>query len=327
MISWLILNLCNLSQAQNLVPNPSFEEYTECPYNNGQIWKAEPWVSLIGGCDYFHECGINGFGIPESRAGGGYARTGQAYTQIGSWFSINGPFREVMMIELDGVLEHNVSYRVEFYLSLMDSMNFATRNIGAHFSATPHPPDIQSILTLEPQVRYEGSEFLTDKEGWMRISGSFVAQGGERHMAIGNFDDDANTDTLSVPGGGAFNPDLPDFWDAARYFIDDVSVVPDSVTGINEPFGSAKGTLEVWPNPAGKVLWFSVRDSRGRSSLGMTGIRIRVLDAVGRKLEEQTLKRVQGDGSIDISALPTGIYFLELTDEEGRKAVRKFVKE
>lgn len=86
--------------------------------------------------------------------------------------------------------------------------------------------------------------------------------------------------------------------------------------------------LKVWPNPVREVLGFSVGDSHGRSSLGMTGMRLRVLDAVGREvLYEKTLKQVQGNGSVDVSGLPRGIYFLELTTENGTRVVRKFVKE
>ena len=39
---------------------------------------------------------------------------------------------------------------------------------------------------------------------------------------------------------------------------------------------------------------------------------------------------VQGKGEtlqIDIANLPAGVYFINITDEEGRKCVRKVVKE
>jgi hypothetical protein len=58
-------------EAQNRVPNSSFEENIGCPNNSGKIWLAEPWKSVRGSCDYHHECGTNGFGVPISNAGGG----------------------------------------------------------------------------------------------------------------------------------------------------------------------------------------------------------------------------------------------------------------
>ena len=44
----------------------------------------------------------------------------------------------------------------------------------------------------------------------------------------------------------------------------------------------------------------------------------------------QSVAKVQGQGEtlqIDIANLPTGVYFVNVTDEEGRKCVRKVVKE
>ena len=44
----------------------------------------------------------------------------------------------------------------------------------------------------------------------------------------------------------------------------------------------------------------------------------------------QKMLYVQGKGKelqIDMTALPAGIYFVTVTDEEGRKCVRKVVKE
>lgn len=47
------------------------------------------------------------------------------------------------------------------------------------------------------------------------------------------------------------------------------------------------------------------------------------------KFGQQVLS-VQGKGNelrIDMAALPAGVYFVNVTDEEGRKCVRKVVKE
>lgn len=90
-------------------------------------------------------------------------------------------------------------------------------------------------------------------------------------------------------------------------------------------------TVTVYPNPATDVVRFRVLDpsasrksGTGSSSVGMT---LRVLDAVGREVKALLiLPERDENGSIDVSTLPQGIYFLELTDGQGRKTVRKFVK-
>ena len=42
--------------AQNLVFNPSFEEYCLCPNNSSQVYKARGWSSFGNTSDYFNSC-------------------------------------------------------------------------------------------------------------------------------------------------------------------------------------------------------------------------------------------------------------------------------
>ena len=80
--------------------------------------------------------------------------------------------------------------------------------------------------------------------------------------------------------------------------------------------------FDVWPNPATDVVRFRVLDPS--ASLRVT---VRVLDAVGREVLHSSPPGKEGLGEVDVQPLPTGIYFLELTGHEGKRAVRKFVKE
>jgi hypothetical protein len=179
--------------------------------------------------------------------GGGYARTGQAYALFKTWcINSSQVGREVLGIELLELLHEGVTYRVEFYLSMQDSIWYASKNVGAYFSAQQPDNDIDSIENYQPQVQYSG-DFITDKEGWTRVSGSFVAQGGERFLSIGNFDKYEDTETLFVPGGGV-NPWHSDvYWSCSAYFIDDVSVMPDSITAVGEVVGEERSYI-LYPN-------------------------------------------------------------------------------
>jgi hypothetical protein len=237
--------LCMQIHAQNLVPNPSFEEHDGCP-NNGNNWTVSSWFKITGGT-YFHECGSSGHGIPISIGGGGYARTGQAYAGAGFW--ANSPMNESQMIgvEMAETLSAGLAYNVEMFVSLMDSSWYAIKNMGVHFSEDIPPQEIDSLLNLVPQVRYNETVFLDDKERWMRVSASFVASGGERYLTIGNFDGHDNTETLFV-GGGVPPVGQPDYYKISAYFIDDVSIVPDSITAIGEVVGEER-SYKLYPNP------------------------------------------------------------------------------
>ena len=64
----VLLPLFTMGQ-QNLVPNPSFEEHSECPDEPRKIAFAYPWHNVLGSCNYFHECGTNEYGIPFNLGG------------------------------------------------------------------------------------------------------------------------------------------------------------------------------------------------------------------------------------------------------------------
>ena len=43
--------------AQNLVPNPGFENFTTCPTHSALLYYAAPWVNgNSNNCDFHHAC-------------------------------------------------------------------------------------------------------------------------------------------------------------------------------------------------------------------------------------------------------------------------------
>ncbi|MCB9186978.1 MAG: T9SS type A sorting domain-containing protein [Flavobacteriales bacterium] len=291
--------------AQNLVPNPSFEDYTECPENTGQIINALPWYSVRSSCDYYHECGSNGASIPINYGGGGYARTGKAYAGLKVWCvnDISGINREVLGVPLIETLVEGEVYRVEFYLSMSDSMWYASKDVGAYFSVQQPDSDNDSIESCQPQVRYDG-DFITDREGWTRVSGSFVAAGGERFLSIGNFDKYEDTETLFVPGGGVNPWHSNIYWSCSEYFIDDVSVVPDSITGINDELEIKNDELSVYPNPNTGAFTVELKLQEGEAA------QLQLWNLAGQQVLAQQLGN--GINAIEIDA-PQGLYLYNIT--------------
>jgi hypothetical protein len=69
------------------------------------------------------------------------------------------------------------------------------------------------------------------------------------------------------------------------------------------------------PNPTTGLVTIAGENLRQAEVLNMLG---------------QQVLSVQGEGNelrIDMATLPAGVYFVNVTDEEGRKCVRKVVKE
>ncbi len=299
---------------ENLVPNPSFEENIGCPFSGGQIDAIAPWVKVDNSPDYFHECGTNGYGIPVNKVGWGYANLGQAYVGLGIRTISDPPYREFIGVLLNSALIPAKRYNVEFYVSFADSIWYATKSIGAYFSVG-EPPSNTDMLSYEPQVKYTGDEFLTDKEGWTKIEGSFIADGGEKFITIGNFDTNEETDTMFVSGGGVFRPNQPDYWRSAYYFIDDVSVTVDTTTGINE---LEQVKFEVYPNPANEKLIIETEQVNEQNSF-------QLMDITGRVVF--TLAVQAAKTSVDISMLGTGVYVVVLEQKGGMVVRRKIVVE
>ena len=169
------------------------------------------------------------------------------------------------------------------------------------------------MLNLEPQIRYEGG-FLTDKENWTRISGAFIAEGGESYLTIGNFDGYFNSDTLNLHEGGVY-PTVG-YWEVAYYYIDDVSVVEDTSyhVGVNEPMAIGNEQLAIYPTPVKDVLTV---ETTGRD------LTFELLDIQGKAILWQQL--LASPQTMNVSHLPAGVYVAVLRQQGMAVARRKVI--
>jgi hypothetical protein len=308
---WILLLPFLVNGQENLVPNPSFEEYSQCPTQNGGYQFVDHWEAVYGGggVNFFHECGNYSYGIPANFVGGGYARTGQAYMGFAAWGRHSGLHAQFPGVPLKEPLVEGRRYRAVFHVSLNDSFCVAIRNMGAYFSATQPPANIDSLDSYEPQVRWQSDSFLTDKQGWTEVSGIFIAQGGEQFLTIGNFDGHYGTDTLNVGNCGQPKPWNPDYWNSSGYYIDDVSVIDmDSLTGVDEMEGLA---MNVYPNPAKN--FFTIETGQGNGTLSL-------YDGAGRQVLSILLQ--SSKQNISVVGIPAGVY-VAVVEQKGKAAARR----
>lgn len=211
--------------AVNLIPNPGFETLNSCPTGFGQLSAAASWNAPTDGTsDCFNTC-VVGWppfpvpGVPNSPLGFQASRTGNGHAGFIVRNSTNTSYREYLQVPLTSPLVNGQTYTVSFYVNLSDSSYLSVDRIGAYFSVgAVGPTNNDTPLPFTPQVESPAATFLTDTVDWMLISGSFVAAGGEDHMIIGNFHDDANTATQAT----AFS------WPMSYYMIDDAMVELDA---------------------------------------------------------------------------------------------------
>lgn len=208
----IILSITITVQAQvnNLVANPSFENYSGCPITTAQIDSADFWFQPLeqSSTDYFNVCcSIPDFtgvvGIPQNGFGFQYAHSGNAYA--GFMFYQGGSKKEYLEGTLIEPLFEGKEYCVEFYYSICDTLDqyFFTSSLGIFFSNDSVLSDTNITIPVVPQVL---DITIDDTSNWVKFSGNFTAVGGELFMLIGNFESN------HIPNGIVYG------------FIDDVSV-------------------------------------------------------------------------------------------------------
>lgn len=213
-------------QSQNLVPNPSFENYTTCPTSVAQINLASPWVTPTSGSpDYFNTCATSSFcDVPSNFFGIQTPRTGNAYAQVVIYPS-SISLREYVQTKLFSPLVAGQTYDVSFYICLQDNSYRASNNIGIYISTTA--PSIAGLGPLPVIPQINETTVINDIINWTLISGTYIATGGEEYITIGNFYDDVSSATAINPSGiGMY---------ATFYLIEDVCITPQGGAGCNTP--------------------------------------------------------------------------------------------
>src|SRR5690606_11925117 len=95
------------------------------------------------------------FYAPDNFVGYQGARTGTAYAGImlyHLWGNNSNPRREYMQVKLKRTLEFDSTYCFQLYISLADSMHFASKNmLGVYFSSNAVSGNHTEHLPYTPQ--------------------------------------------------------------------------------------------------------------------------------------------------------------------------------
>ncbi|MGQ0830011.1 MAG: gliding motility-associated C-terminal domain-containing protein [Bacteroidota bacterium] len=212
--------LLNYTYAQqNLLSNPSFEDYTTCPSSSNQLYLAYPWFDPTGASsDYFNKCAnVTTFvSVPINLMGYQNAKHGSAYAGFVTYRSINDNFREYLSCKLPSSLEKDGLYCIRFYLSLADSCQYATNNIGIAFSTDTLKGSFFQPLNATLLNNYD--DVIKNATDWIEVKFDYKALGGEQYITIGNFFDYTQTKVVLT------NVNSSTYFDYAYYYIDDLSV-------------------------------------------------------------------------------------------------------
>lgn len=220
----------------NLVFNGSFEEYRFCPKRVdavGILINVDGWYQPTrGSADYFNTCGSRECGVPNNKLGQQMPHDGEGYCGI---YCSKNDYREYLQTRLRRKLRAGDSIQLTFYVSLSEQSTGAVATLGALFTEDDIYDTVRSILlhkeyeklseevsqviatTYDPQVANSVDVPLADTRNWQRVTGSFVAEGGEQFITIGNFFTAERSGYVEIDS-------LTQLLPGSYYYIDDVFV-------------------------------------------------------------------------------------------------------
>jgi hypothetical protein len=213
---------------QNLVFNPSFEQLDTCLVLQPATMSFNyyGWYSFSSG-DIYSPCfgEIDTYsGVPQNYLGFQYPHSGNNYAGVQTLTYTVGDFRDYITGYLKDSLKLNKKHCVSFYVSLVDTLNTACNSFGvALTSSIPTTGFGQGLFSLTPQIQNQpSSNPLTDRINWTEIKGSFIANGNEKYVTIGNFLPNFLSDTTRLIYPLVELPGLPPY--TSYIYLDDVLV-------------------------------------------------------------------------------------------------------
>ncbi|MCP4441199.1 MAG: OmpA family protein [Aureispira sp.] len=265
---FLIRAQSNAQVLQNLVKNPSFEQYKKVPGDLGEVANSTYWTSPTKASpDYFHRraAGPN-VDIPTNKMGETKARSGYGYAGIYAYASRYNKrnFREYVQVQLKQPMRAGEKYCIKAHILLAHSSNRAVGALGITGSRIPlredHEQPIDKTFTY---LLKEDKGPLTDRN-WVEVSCTYKATGGEQYLIVGNFNDDRST---KVTGAVAIEKFKNPHVDFAYYYVDDICA-----TSLKSNFACDCGTFDYIATMRQERIVVDMKVSKKSYSVGQTVI-------------------------------------------------------
>lgn len=292
----------------NLVPNPSFENYTICPTNLDEFNNLVDWEKYGETPDFFSPCNTSTYvGVPRNIYAfqDSIAACNHNYVGIGIGTNLF-PGREAIGCKLKDSLIKNSKYYFSMKINLADTSNFASNNLGMKLYY------IKPFIDYSFYTWYHETNSCTinfnnveqNKTVWVKKFGSFIADSNYKYLLISNFYENSQTSYSQVANYPSSN--------FAYYFIDDVCLSTDSAYAYNYAFNCGTITnykfdyqipkLSVFPNPTTNFLKIEGTYS--------PIISITIKNQQGITIK--TFLDFSVNNYLDLSDLSSGLYFLTI---------------
>jgi hypothetical protein len=301
--------------SQNLVPNPSFEDYSSCPDNFGEIQRALNWDSYNESPDYYNRCAPSCsplnmcLGIPQSWYGYQEAYDGNAYVGLGTYDESFPQLREIIGTQLFQPLIPGRKYFVSCYISNAGGYNWfplhycdgASNNFGFRFFNNAYSQF--NPCPIDNFTHINETAIISDTVNWVKIIGSFIADSAYQYFSMGNFYDALHTDTINIVDSDTLIKKV------VYFFVDQVCVSLDSMdcVGINSVHSNFQtNKIEIYPNPFNEKLILNIEFYEN--------VELTIYDILLRPILCQKYSSNQYINTIEFDM---GIYYYELKNKTG----------
>lgn len=226
--------------SQNLVPNPSFEEFGDCPvdlnlYYNSQF--VNNWTCPNKSTpDYFNACSRFNVGVPVNVMGNMFAYEGAGYIGLillekpdHQNYNKRKPYnyREYIQCMLIEPLVKDSLYLIKYAYCIAPFSKFIICRPELYISNNPIKSNSFSAIKLPVAIEADTLSMSNNAGEWQSVSKIVKATGGEQFITIGNFLNDSQTtyrlnDLADVPSTQVKRILIDGY---AYYYIDNVEVV------------------------------------------------------------------------------------------------------
>ncbi|TAE05026.1 MAG: OmpA family protein [Bacteroidetes bacterium] len=234
---WFCLQASYAQQnSENLVPNPSFEQISDCDLYFEEFHKVAHWKSYNFTPDIFHTCShltflstpSNVFDFQQPAEGKGYAGIMTYHVEYPN---------EVIGVKLKQPLQVGKHYRLSFKVSRAKThARYASDNLGMLLTNSPD----KAVYAGKAHMIMD--EIIEESENWVQISSVVRADEAYQYVMIGNFFTEEYTRLRQMSEGN---------FETAYYFVDEVSVqlTTDLPTLVRTPTRIGKSNVTVSNTP------------------------------------------------------------------------------
>lgn len=164
-------------KAQNLVPNPGFELFFDYPTSYGQLDRTKNWMSGNTGTPEYYRS--------DSEFKGGGSESGKGHSGL-ILFGDYPKAVEYLVVKLTDSLITDSQYCLSFSVKAEESFVYIDQ-IGMHLSSDNLKLRMWAPIHLKPILSSKYGEPIIPQLGWQKVSGEYLAKGGEKFVTIGNF--------------------------------------------------------------------------------------------------------------------------------------------